>query len=298
MIQQTASHPARPPRPSQPPFPTEDNIYTVADWVELTVLSAGTDLSKGKLETVCSRSDIVGKTAAQDAWAEISRRGDVTGTAWPFEIVDDVILRPRPNGQFPHLYWFLAALSMRVGIENQARILFERCVAEILEGLTRIPGIRIGFPRLSPVPSDLTEAVKFYSESSYEAEGFGKSFLATDRDLGIDVVSWFPFRDKRGAFVHMLGQCATGADWKEKLPELNPHKWTDHLNWAVPPVRFFATPIVLRKEEIRRLSMDGGLLLDRPRLLELAEMKPLGVGLRSELESYCSLLYSEAGAGI
>lgn len=187
---------------------------------------------------------------------------------------------------------------MRVGIENQGRILFESCVAEIVEGLTRIPGIRIGFPRVSPVPSDLTEAVKLYCERSCEPEGFSKSFPATDRDLGIDVVSWFPFRDKRGAFVHLVGQCATGADWKEKLPELNPHKWTDHLNWAVLPVRFFATPIVLRKEANRRLSMDGGLLLDRPRLLELAEMKPLGDGLRSELKSYCFSLYSEAAADI
>jgi len=99
------------------------------------------------------------------------------------------------------------------------------------------------------------------------------------------------FADGRGCYVHFMGQCATGADWREKLTELNPLKWKDHINWAVPPVRFFATPFVLLHEEFRRRSLDGGLILDRPRLMMLKEKIKLGRGLNGRLQRYCAQLY-------
>ena len=113
-------------------------------------------------------------------------------------------------------------------------------------------------------------------------------------DLDVDVVAWFPFLDRRGSYLHLVGQCATGADWKDKLTELNPHKWGDHLSWAVPPARFFATPLIIRKEEMRRLSKDGGLMLDRPRLIELADRRPLAKELMEEVAEQGREFYADS----
>jgi hypothetical protein len=109
--------------------------------------------------------------------------------------------------------------------------------------------------------------------------------------LGLDIATWKAFRDERGGYLHLIGQCATGADWRDKLTELTPQKWLDHMVWAIPPVRFFATPFVLRAEEFRRVSMEGGLILDRPRLWELAGQSRVARRLVRQVESYCRQLY-------
>jgi hypothetical protein len=51
--------------------------------------------------------------------------------------------------------------------------------------------------------------------------------------MGMEIVDSLSFEDDRGGYLHFVGQCATGADWKDKLPELNPHKIGDNINWAV-----------------------------------------------------------------
>ena len=107
----------------------------------------------------------------------------------------------------------------------------------------------------------------------------------------MDIANWVPFNDGRGGYVHFIGQCATGADWEDKLTELNPHKWGDHVNWAVPPVRFFATPFVIPTEAFRRSSLDGGLVLDRPRLMELASKTTVSARTIKKLRKYTNTLY-------
>jgi hypothetical protein len=111
--------------------------------------------------------------------------------------------------------------------------------------------------------------------------------LSSDNDLGIDVVAWRPFADSRGGNLHLLVQCATGADWQEKLADIDLEVLKDHLHLGVPPIRVFATPLVISLPEARwtRVVRRGGLFLDRPRLLELSQSVELPQALVRVLRS-------------
>ena len=233
---------------------------------------------------------------AADVFDELERRNNLMGNLWPFELDDNVNARvvsvrgANPRGRA--LYTFLAALGLRQNITADGRVLFEECVNELSAAITGRAGIRIGFPRKAPVPTSLADAVDLYCKESCEQEGKMKAPPATDNDLGLDIATWISFRDKRGGYLHLIGQCATGADWPDKLTELNPEKWNDHVSWAVKPVRFFATPFIVSVQEFRRASKDGGLMLDRVRLLELARTRPLSDSIAKRVRSYADRLYN------
>jgi hypothetical protein len=254
-------------------------------------LYTGEAFTRAKLTTTAARENPQSKTLVEDTWSELQARSILFGGRWVFRL-DDVALTPRRRTHEAIWYRFLAALGLRYNIDGKGRELFEHCVAEIVRGLTGRLGVRIGSPRRLPVPRSLKDAVDAYCQSSGEDMGKFHDPLATDGDLGLDVVSWMGFTDTRGGYLHFIGQCATGADWKEKLTELNPEKWSDHVSWAVRPVRFFATPVIVTGTwEFRRASKDGGLILDRPRLVALHEKAPLARRTRREIEKYCDNLY-------
>ena len=277
-------------RPPPPPFPFDGDISEIADWAELTVAATGSSVGRGKVQTTMAREDAGDASRVADVWSELRRRDSLFGPNWPFRLTLNVLSPRRPTTMFS-LHVFLAALGMRTNIDFEGRELFEHAVAEILQGLVGPQTMRLGAPRRAPVPASLTDAVKEYFGSATEDAAILRPFPTSDGDLGLDVAGWMTFDDDRGGFLHFIGQCATGADWRDKLLELNPHKWNDHVNWSVPPVRFFALPFVVKREEFRRTSLDGGLILDRPRLVHLAAKAPVSTSLRRKLQNYCSTLY-------
>jgi hypothetical protein len=273
-----------------PSFPYGDDIYETADWVELAVLRGGRPFKRGNLVTTIAREDA--NLSAADVMDELQRRSRLMGKLWPLQLDGSeniVSLRSRPPARV--LYTFFAALGLRQGITNHGRELFESCVSELSAGLTANHGIRIGAPRRNPVPTSLADAISMYCAASVEFDGKMRAPPLSDGDLGMDIANWMPFRDGRGGYLHFIGQCATGADWSDKLTELNPHKWADHVNWAVPPVRFFATPFVIPTENFRRSCLDGGVVLDRPRLVELATKTRLTAAMLRAIDKYTASLY-------
>lgn len=275
---------------SIPPFPDGDDVYEIADWMELAVLRTGRASKRGNLVSTIEREDA--RVSAADVLDELERRSALMRELWPLKLDDTksvVSLQSKPVSKA--LYTFFAALGLRQNITNEGRELFEHCVNALSSGLTRNAGIRIGFPRRDPVPTSLADATEMYLAASLELAGKMKPPPLTDGDLGLDVVNWMTFQDRRGGYLHFIGQCASGADWPDKLTELNPHKWADHINWAVPPVRFFATPFVVPTEDFRRSCLDGGLVLDRPRLIELSRRASIPAGILKRVREYTESLY-------
>jgi hypothetical protein len=277
---------------SIPPFPSGDEVSEVADWLELAVLNTGRPFRRGRLVTTLDRENA--KVDAADVLDELERRNALMGTLWPLSVDDPTdakVVSLRRNAPGRPLYTFFAALGLRQNITGQGRILFEHCVNELTAGLTGHSGIRIGHPREAPVPTSLREAIERYCADSAETEGRMKAPATTDQDMGMDVANWFPFTDNRGGYLHFVGQCATGADWPDKLTELSIRKLEDHIHWAVAPVRFFATPVVVTTQAFRRASLDGGLVLDRPRLVELNRRRPISAVLLRRVRTYTAALY-------
>lgn len=276
-----------------PPLAANIEIEELADWAELMAMMGGGPLSKGHLTTALAREGAVSLSAPDDAWATLETRQHLMGHRWPFDLTG-MQLTAIPSHPLADCYRFLAALGLRSGVASPGPQLFEFLVAEVVGALTGRPGMRLGWPRVKPMPKRFSTAIKLYLRESKEEKAWRDLPLSADKDLGLDIVTWFPLDDPREGSLHLLGQCATGADWTEKLRELNPEKWNAHVHWCVAPARFFALPFVVRPEEIRRHSMDGGLILDRVRLLQLAERTPVSRTLKRRLVRYCDALYAAA----
>lgn len=269
-----------------PPLPTDPSVVELADWAELVTLSRGR-LPRGKLSTEATRNGGTDILVA-DAWNELTQRAVLSGDHWTFTISVDQ-LEPRSASDEDNLLpAFFAALGLREQIQNPHRELFEQCVSELV--LSLVPSaLRLGHPRRDPVPSSFREAFKRY------VDRIDEPLLAlppsTDNDLKMDVVAWLSLGDGRGGYIHLIGQCATGADWEEKLEELNLDVIADHVKWAVSPTRFFATPHVVPSQHFRRTSQRGGLILDRSRLLNLSRKRDLEPNTRAEVKHVLENLY-------
>jgi hypothetical protein len=269
-----------------PIMPTNPSVEEATDWAELVALKRGS-VARGKLSTEVSRAG-GNELLVTDAWVELRERAGLSGHDWTFTIDDARLTRSNEDADRNILPAFLAALVLRVNIENHHRALFEQCVTEIVRGI--LPeSLRIGHPRRPPVPSSFRVAFKSYVDQVDEA--VVSLPPSTDNDLKMDVLAWRKFGDARGGYLHLVGQCATGADWEEKLNELDLDVIKDHVNWGVDPVRFFATPYVVASQHMRRTTKKAGLVLDRPRLLELERSAKLDPDTRDELRSVLNDLY-------
>jgi len=247
-------------------------------------------LSRASLKTLFTREDVADvDTLIADVWGEIRRRRRLGGDGCPFLLVEEGDnLEPRGKRATALFYYFLCLLSIGEEIDNTARELFEHCVTDLAIGLSAFPAVRIGAPRRQPVPASLELAVEHYTTSSVERLA-ARPIEPDDKDLGLDVVTWRPFPDGRGGYVHFLGQCATGRDWYEdkKLFDLNLDIWKHHVAWLVSPVRFFALPFVVPETRWWRTCAGGGLVLDRPRLLELYRGQALSATRIKQIRAWC-----------
>jgi len=89
-------------------------------------------------------------------------------------------------------------------------------------------------------------------------------------------VSHWPYADKWTGRPIVLLQCASGADYADKLGTPNIDRWRDFIAFSTIPLRGFCTPRAFESREFRQQSGKvKGLLLDRFRLLE-----PFALGAR------------------
>lgn len=275
----------------RPPFPSESKVSLIADWAELTVLSNNGSLSQGRLQQTLTREGVKDvDTRLQDTWLELERREVLHGPNWPMKLKPNNLILSHHSDSVVIFYYFLCALSFGAGITNQARAMFEHCVADVISALTKQNALRLGFPRGPGVPASFPDALTLYTRLSREE--LVNRPLPDDKDLGLDIATWLRFSDNRGGYLHLVGQCATGEDWYSKLDDLKLHWWTEHIRWSVQPVRFFATPTVIPTDKWRRTCLAAGLVLDRPRLIELSVTSPLKPRRIATIVDYCRRLYS------
>lgn len=265
------------------PFPVGENPRKeqVADWAELVALDAQAAFKRGDMKSALSREDISnGDTLDELAWGELVTRSQVCGSVWPFRL-EDAVLTPRtPTGISLRFYRFLAMLGLSEGVTADDRRLFEEAFAELMAAMTGAPGIRVGHPPTANQATSFADRFKgFLDGADSSNEERGKEPLPTDKDLGLDAAATKKlFADDRGgATLHFWAQCSTGYDWSKKLSDLDFEVWRPHFTWSVLPVKLMATPLVLTMPESKwhRVVRKGGVIVDRPRLLQLSRWVPL-----------------------
>jgi hypothetical protein len=282
--------------PLQPPsFPIGDHpdVGAVADWCEFVALARTNAFKRGDLKSAISLENLAdGEAVEQDVWYELERRAELFGNRWPLRVTGLRLSRRSPSPVPLSLYRFFCLLGIGI-LDASDRTLFELVITQLLVPLTGHPALHIGAPASVGMDPSFRERVKFYAtDSGLLKTEIKSSPLPTDKDLGVDAVTWLPFSDNRGAYLHFLAQCSTGSDWEGKLHDIDLEVWKDHVHWGVTPVRIFAVPFVITLPEAKwvRTSHKGGLILDRPRLVELATRVRLPSSLISELTTRVNTL--------
>lgn len=266
------------------PFPVgpEPRKERVADWAELVALDTPAGFKRGDMKSALSGEDIANADRLEEfAWGELVTRSQVCGSVWPFQLTD-AVLTPRALEDVPRsFYRFLAMLGLGEGVTADDRRLFEEAFAELMAAITGAPGIRVGHPPTPGQARSFADRFESFLNGAHASnEERGKAALPTDKDLGLDAAAAQQlFSDDRGgATLHFWAQCSTGYDWDDKLNDLDFEVWRPHFAWSVRPVKLMATPLVLTMPEHKwhRIVRSGGVVVDRPRLLQLSRQSPLG----------------------
>jgi hypothetical protein len=106
-------------------------------------------------------------------------------------------------------------------------------------------------------------------------------------DGGLDIVCFRKFPDEREATPTYFLQCASGANWRDKINTPNAIEWAKYLDAAVHPSTGIVAPFIIDDKEIRRSGLRGQItVFDRVRLLHTIYNEGLQIsdGLGSELE--------------
>lgn len=258
-----------------PPFPegTSPDVREVADWVEFAALAERKAFKRGDLKSAIAIESVEAPEVLEEAtWHELTRRAEVMGRLWPLRLVGSRISQRSPSPIPRDFYRFFCLLGFR-SVDQVDRTLFEVVVANVIAPLTGRPGLHVGAPASEGMDPSFRKRVAFYAaEAGLAPMEIKDEPLPHDKDLGLDAVTWLVFMDGRGAELHFMVQCATGADWDTKLHDIELEVWKDHIHWGVRPVRVFAVPflLILPQSKWIRTSRKGGLILDRARLVELA----------------------------
>lgn len=274
----------------------------LADWLELTALQAADqDASIGDLQRELDRLNHgTRESLLGNVLTEFDRRERATGeSAYPFKReASSICLKGQPSN-FP-AYFFCLALSyhgwkIRKQAPENPWLLFEELAqfsARNYLGGQVIPfgtSSRAGKKAPQVFRARITELVTALGEG--QCFTTGRTFSAKDSKL--DLIAWKGFPDKRASQVIIFGQCAAGANWRDKLTELDPDAFWDQwltggkgkvsalLRALFMPHRIFET------EEWEARARQARLLFDRCRVVNHAHQNVVTGEFAKRLRKCC-----------
>ena len=228
----------------------------LADWLELQALSSPRGISSGStlLNIIDVLGDdaafplpadqetgepldesILGERESQlvdIAFEELEYRNSVLGASYPFEVemsrsrlsLKQSVISSHP-GQIVYIFCLLASATresrLRLGKELKDRIgnTFQVCACLAAGGYLRGEVSSFGFPRRTGtdfLPA-LRETYQRFGVGTIHNQGNIPEGLPDSlKDGGIDIIAWLDHPDKMPGKLYLLGQCASGANWRSK----------------------------------------------------------------------------------
>lgn len=233
----------------------------VADWLELNAFLYGSvflnelesflDETRESEEEDISESDAAVENVVSQVEQKIITRSNQLKAAYPFILKDNsLILGTKLNfGQYVYLFCLIIS-HLRTDallqdnkdlMTNNVRDLFQLCATWGAAGGIVGNAYAFGWPR--PDKTGIHAKVC----EVYRRIGHGvpvenvPSFASSDKDAGIDIIAWKLHPDNR-LNQYMLGQVATGDNWKDK--SIIPHIEYFHETWLVKTPSIMASPAI------------------------------------------------------
>lgn len=200
-----------------------------------------------------------------DVSEEIIRRLRLMPGSYPFDF-DGTVITPRDDA-LSTPYAFLLLLSRpELNGKIKGRVYFEEVIADALAAHLGGDCARFGWPRSRGMPPDADSALDHLSRLIGEPRSHLYPIRRSrDKDMGLDVVAWKDFVDRRRGKVMILGQCATGEDWRGKMGDLLIERWNNFIGFTVAPTKLFAVPWILEDDDYDWIRSHGMMVMDRGR---------------------------------
>jgi hypothetical protein len=281
---------------------TDDKLVNLADWVEIKALLEGDgnasqeDLARA-IQRAYSIDESDARALAGDVFKELKDRessclplaGKGKDWEYPFSLNSSgnlLSLRKKLSAQSRAgmLYTFLLVAS-RADMDSQRKLenldpaaLFEQLCADVLlnfwGGKDELSGSLVfGTGRKKAAHNH-----RFHSNIEHLCTSIrhGRGMKPGAKTPGggdgkLDVVVWRIFSDGRTGGLIGFGQCKTGIHWKTHLTKLNPRNFCNKYfqqPLVLDPIRIYMVPHRVDGSEWESHTGDGGLILDRCRLVQ------------------------------
>lgn len=275
------------------------DINIVSDWIEITVICSDDAVSRVEIIDRLIEEEIYNDQnfAAEFVsivWNEIKRRSKLCGASYLLEI-DSEWIRSTSTWEAKPEHLFCLVLSLSTDYDwwtkdfgsdyTEQGLLFEKLTMESLR--TTSIGWKVELTGWSKTKAErlkdiVTQVSEIIGDGPVDFKYWDPNIGG---DLGLDLLLYRPFPDNRKGFPYMLIQCASGANWDEKLSTPNLHIWEHLINPITTPLKGFAMPFCLSESEFHKSCVDNcGMFLDRCRLLEAGRIKEEWLSEETKLE--------------
>jgi hypothetical protein len=233
----------------------EEHPAVIADWLELTAIAAQSGQSR--IFAIADVRDITQDEESEDVGdfdagndaiigrvtTEIISRKEALQDAYPFEVDPSGRVLSVVNGNADRLgglvylaCLFMSHVNKSVLLEQfdlasnaqAGRSVFQICSVLAASGWCGGPAISFGWPRLdrSNFAAKLSETYKLFGDGTPRKEPLAAA-PAHIKDGGIDVIAWKQTQDGLPGTVYLLGQVASGLNWKDKsvLTDIDSFHW-------------------------------------------------------------------------
>lgn len=223
--------------------------------------------------------EVSGKVAT-----EIDRRATLSNGCYPF-VRDGNTLRYIPSSTSAYEFCLVTSLQKNITKApfNSLPITFELLSAEVAKFYLgeKAECLRTGWPSHGPDrPVSFIELMRHIKKLTGEFEWQPRVPVGPDegdvgpKDEGMDYVAWKPFGDQRNGKIFLLGQCACGNDWVDKLDDLSKEKlqqWVNPITWAEFLPAFSVPHHIPGHYIFSYVCTQAGVTFDRLRLAIISE---------------------------
>lgn len=277
---------------------SDDDI--VCDWIEGSVLFDDTSLSKNDIVDALIDLQIYNDSDfafdyVENIFSKLNQRESCMATSYPFYQDGNMI---KAKGSWKEFidYTFCLLVSILPNYETWKHDfgpdygiqgdLFEAITVLCLEKIFPEWHVkRYGWSRnhATPLNDLLPDIAGLLCERCGDYDYWaGKQA----NDAGLDVLCVRTFPDNRPGFFSLLVQCASGADWKDKLRDPNLSRWGKYIDFACVPYKAVSIPYVIDNTKYRqKVNESEGLLFDRLRLFSYGQNN-VDDGLAQALEDW------------